>query len=256
MSGKLPMVLTKEGLSRVIQVNEMFEHMLGISVIMFDKSRWYTPIYQALAADKFALLCRHHPELEGKENEVGMPILFAMGYAQSVALGSAAELTLLHLYVNSLEFYLQFLPAAGAKLPALSSWLETRRQKLSMDEFAALSDADRLIKLKEISFSDLPTASRYFSDIYGPDCFENAWTPKVYRELKELTQTLQARRNNFAHRGGESKKGSMENITEPELMKEIEDGKKISGQFIVLSFSLRKWWHRQLAQRCCAYYNA
>lgn len=250
------MELTREGLSLIAYVNTVFEHMIDISIIMFDKSRWYTPIYQALVGDKFKLLCAHHPELKGKENEVGMPILFAMGYAQSVALGSAAELTLLHLYVNSLELYLKTLATEKVELPALSIWLETRRQKLSVNDFVALEDAERQMKLKEISFSDLPTASRYFSDIYGPDCFEKAWTPNVYRELKELTQTLQTRRNNFAHRGGESKKGSMETITEEELTREISDGKKISGQLIVLSGFFRKWWYQQISQKHGRYYNA
>lgn len=240
--------MTEKGLALAGQIDEIFEHMIKVSILMFDKSRWYAPIYQALAADKFSVLCRHHAELKGKEDEIGMPILFAMGYAQSIALGSAAELTLLQLYINSLELYFEVTPAGDIDLPAMSNWLETRRQKLSIKEFVALTHDERLTKLKEISFSDLPAADRFFADIYGAKCFDEAWTPEVYREMKELTQRLQTRRNNFTHRGGESKKGIMEKVTEEELVKEIEDGKKISGQFIALSDFFKTWWHLRIFQ--------
>jgi hypothetical protein len=224
--------------SRIVRdLSKLFNHMKKTSDVMFDRSMWFAPIYKTLMADNFRALCQSYTELAEKENQVDEPVRYALGYSQTVFLGTAIELTLLHLYINSLSIFQRIFSGD------LSSLKHFPRNLLSISPIQLFDE------LKKLSFSDISKTQNKFSDIYGENCFLIAWTPQVYASIAEEVRKLQDRRNGIVHRGGEYQDGRMIEVSKDEIQQTLTSARRLRVHFANLSDWCLSWWLEQISQR-------
>lgn len=157
------------------ELRVMFARMQKVSAVMFDRAMWHAPIYNALSAEGFKGLSLTEPELAGRRSELEEPVRYALGYAQIALVGTAIELTLLHLYVNSFVIFSE--NGDVSTLRELKSRIDSSERKPNFDQFCALDPNAQMKHLKILSFTNIPAVERLFSDIYDENCFESAWTP-------------------------------------------------------------------------------
>jgi len=215
------------------ELRVMFAHMQKVSAVMFDRSMWHAPIYKALSADGFKGLSLTEPELARCRSELEEPVRYALGYAQIALVGTAIELTLLHLYVNSFVIFTE--NGDISTLRELKSRIDSSSRSPNFDQFCALDPEAQMKHLKKLSFTNISEVEKLFSDIYGANCLEIAWTPSVYREIRDQASNLYTRRNGILHRGGETADGVMISITKDDLSSGFADIWRMATRFKALS---------------------
>lgn len=77
------MKLSPEGTNALVCVRAVFSHQQQLSAVMFDRAKWFIPIYDCLAKDSFHALCLSRDEFMGKEALVEAPVRYALGYAHT-----------------------------------------------------------------------------------------------------------------------------------------------------------------------------
>lgn len=225
---------------KAAEVKAMFEHMQNVSRVMFNRAMWQSPIYSALSADGFKALSRTKPGLATRQFELEEPARYALGYAQIALVGTAIELTLLHLYVNSFEIFTK--NGDVSSLQGLKSCIDSNPRGQTFDQFCALGPDEQRKRLKKLSFSNISEANKLFADIYGLNCLENAWTSAGYQEIREQIANLYTRRNGVLHRGGETVDGVMISVAKADLLNGFEEIREMMGKFETLSkYFLHHW---------------
>lgn len=211
-------------------------------LVMLDRSMWFSPSYEVLIADDMNALIRQHPNLRNQQTKIIEPLTFAFSYAQKVFLCTAIEEQLLQPYINSLGLFNQFIKDDFSSFSVLKLWVEDRRNLPTWNEWT-LSDGNKKLKhLKELSFSSLSTAQKFFREIYGEDCFKSALAEEGYKELLTTYQQYQESRNGILHRGGELKSGERIEASEKEIKETFNNAKKIRDQILIFSKWCLNWW--------------
>ncbi len=90
----------------------------------------------------------------------------------------------MHQYTNSVAVLLQLDVSKVHELTHLLQWL--RKRKIGgWQEWNDLDWDARFKLLRQMSFSSLKYAAIFFDDIYGKDCFDQAWGDDEHIYLKE-----------------------------------------------------------------------
>jgi hypothetical protein len=222
------------------ELQTLFAHIQRVSAVMFDRAMWHAPVYKALAADRFKGLSLTEPELAGRQHELEEPVRYALAYAQIALVGTAIELSLLHLYTNSFVIFAE--RGDLCDLKELKARLNSNPRGPTFDQFSALNPEEQMKRLKKLSFSNIPEVEKLFSDIYGEDCLKTAWTPSVYREICEQASNLAVRRNGILHRGGETVDGVMISIAKDDLKSGFTEIWAMANRFNALSKYFLDHW--------------
>jgi hypothetical protein len=205
---------------------------------------WFAPIFEAISLSNFQPLASQDPRLVGQEDELKQPMLFACGYAQIVFLCTAFEVFFIWHYANSTNFLVDSGKGALDDLSQLRQWVESRKDLGDWRAWKGHPREKRFRSLTALSFSDLQTASRFFDEIYGQDCFRQALAKNEYRELAKIYQTLQTERNGIVHRGGEHRTGRRIEVPEQSLRERHTLAKWIRDRLLALSKWFKYYWLR------------
>jgi|GEM_PF-2654052 len=154
------------------------------------------------------------------------------------------EMSLLYHHANSAALLIQQRPD---RIPTLTNLLQIlRRNKRygakTLDEWVSLDWDVRLQHLRELSFSNLRSASGLFDDIYGSGCFDNAWGSKTHAKLAAQYEEYQNMRNGILHRGGEISSGANIPANERDIEKTFKDSQLFRDAILALSRWCYEWW--------------
>src|SRR5207249_4467323 len=177
----------------------------------------------------------------GREQEFLKPVTYAFSYAQRVFLCSAMELCLLHHHLNSVVLLIQRLPELTDSLTNLLKFLGKYKIK-TLDEWLVQNWDVRCQQLRDMSFSNLSAAARYFDDIYGSNCFDKVWDQDTHRQLDSQYQQYQLLRNGILHRGGELNTGVMITANDSDIEAAFHDSKLFRDAILALSRWCYDWW--------------
>lgn len=197
--------------------------------VFVDRSMWFMKGLEALSADDLAAIRRFNPRLPPGAGDREMRCAYT--YAAAVFCVSAFESFLLISYHNHVAVWHAWKNSYPSKFDV---WLKKR------------GGGDPVAGLKSLSFSSFSQAEDWFSDVFGPSCFQQAMgDAAAYAGLKSAFEELADKRNGILHRGGEKKKGEFISVSPEELAlayKALESfGAKLSD------WSL-KWWLARKAE--------
>ena len=244
--------VSEEGAKALLLAQEYFSAERRTSDLMFDRARWFLRIHEWSSSDGFQSLCSFHEELHKKHEDVQEPVLYALGYAHLVFLCTAAEITLLHCYLNSLDLYRVILDGEISGLKAFQGWLIRRRKPLTSSDWEKLPHDRQRSLLYTTSFSDLASAQGLYSDIYGSNCFVEAWPKDGYQAMRETLQELQECRNGIIHRGGEYKDATKIQLSATDFPEHRNRVNMLNGRLRGLLNWCSNWWVSQITQRFAA----
>ena len=152
------------------------------------------------------------------------------------------ELCLLLQHLNSVALLIQFQPSRAKSLVNLEKQLKKKKEIKSLDQWLGLGWETQFQYLRELSFSKLDSAGRFFDDIYGSGCFNAAWGAEAHQRLALQYQDYQTLRNGIVHRGGELNSGIMIEASERDLEATFEDSRRFRDALLALSDWCCKWW--------------
>lgn len=244
--------LSEKGAKALLLTQKVFSHERRLSDVMFDRARWFLRLHDWSSSDGFQSLCSFHEELHEKNEKVQEPVLYALGYAHLVFLCTAAEITLLHCYLNSLELFRMILDGEISRLKAFQGWLSSMRQPITISDWEKLPPDRQKSLLYTIPFSDLANAHGLYTDIYGSNCFVEAWSQAGYQTIRKTLQELQEYRNGIIHRGGEFKNATMIKLSAADFPEHRDRLNMLNGRLGGLVNWCFAWWVSQITQRFAA----
>lgn len=99
--------------------------------------------------------------------------------------------------------------------------------------------------LRELSFSRLQIASRFFDDIYGGGCFDAVWSAEAHETLSARYSNYQDLRNGILHRGGEISSGVNIPADENDFEATFKDALSFRDAILALSRWCYDWWRNK-----------
>lgn len=131
------------------------------------------------------------------------------------------------------------------EIPSLTKLLAILKRKhgvKTLNEWIALDWEIRFQHLRELSFSNLRDASRFFEDIYGVGCFDSAWGTETHGCLVSQYREYQTLRNGILHRGGELSSGAKIEASEHDIEATFEDSRRFRDAILSLLNWCCSWW--------------
>jgi hypothetical protein len=224
-----------------------FREMDETCIVMIDRSNLFAKSFGALSDRNFRGLVDRYPELRGVESQFREPVTYAFSYAQRVFLCSAIEACLVYHHANSVALLIQRVPD---QIPRLANVLEFLRKRKwygvkTLDQWIALDWKVQLTHLRELSFSNLQTAGRFFDDVYGGGCFDTVWGADVNAIFSSRYADYQLLRNGILHRGGETSSGDNIPAAEKDFEGTFEDALSFRDAILALSAWCYDWWRKK-----------
>lgn len=232
--------------TRKMSLETAFRAMDETCIVMIDRSNLLAKSFGALSDHNFRALVDRYPELRGVEAESRQPVVYAFSYAQRVFLCSAIEMSLVYHHANSVALVIQRTPERTSSLTNLLEFLRRRKKfKGTLADWVALDWDVRLTHLRELSFSGLQTASRFFDDIYGGSCFDTVWGAEAHAALSARYSNYQDLRNGILHRGGEVSSGVNISADETDFEATFKDALSFREAILALSSWCYDWWRNK-----------
>jgi hypothetical protein len=227
-----------------ISLKTAFSEMDNTSIVMIDRSNLFAKSFRALSEGNFRALVDRFPELRGAEAQFRDPVVYAFSYAQRVFLCSAIEMSLVYHHANSVALLIQRTPDRTSSLTNFLKFLRKRKKykRKTLSDWVALDWDERLANLRELSFSRLETASCFFDDIYGADCFNRVWGADVHTKLAARYSDYQDIRNGILHRGGEISTGLNIPAADTDFESTFSDALAFRDAILALSRWCYDWW--------------
>jgi hypothetical protein len=223
-----------------------FEAMDRTSTVMIDRSNLFSKSFEALSNRNFHPVVDRFPELCGSESEFRTPLIYGFSYAQRVFLCSAIEMSLVYHHANSVGLVISRTPERISSLTNLMKVLHDRKKfKGTLADWVALDDDVRFTQLRELSFSRLGIASRFFDDIYGSGCFDTVWGAERHATLATCYSKYQDLRNGILHRGGEVSSGVNIPADEDDFKATFDDALSFRDAVLTLSRWCYDWWRNK-----------
>lgn len=224
-----------------------FRTMDETCFVMIDRSNLFAKCFAAISDHDFRALVDRYAELRGVQAEFRPPVVYAFSYAQRVFLCSAMEMSLVYHHANSVALVIQRTPKRTSSLKSLLDFLRSRKKfKGTLADWVALDWDVRLTHLRELSFSRLQTASRFFDDIYGDGCFDTVWGAEAHAALSARYSNYQDLRNGILHRGGEVSSGVNIPADESDFEATFKDALSFREAILSLSSWCYNWWRNKL----------
>ena len=232
--------------TKQMSLETAFSAMDDTSIVMIDRSNLFAKSFRALSDGNFRALVDRYPELRGAEAQFHEPVVYAFSYAQRVFLCTAMEMSLVYHHANSVALLIQRAPERTSSLTNLLEFLRARKKykQKTLADWVALDWDVRLAHLRELSFSRLETASRFFNDIYGADCFDRAWGAEVHVTLGARYSEYQDMRNGILHRGGEISSGLNIPASEADFESTFNEALSFREAILALSRWCYDWWRK------------
>ncbi len=212
--------------------------------VLIDRSNLMSKSFAALSDHNFGPLVDRYPDLRGKEQVFREPVVYGFCYAQRVFLCSAIEACLVYCHANSVALFIQRTPDQISRLTNLLQFLKGRKWYgvKTLTEWIALDWDVRFTNVRELSFSNLETASRFFDDIYGAGCFDTVWGVDAHSALSSRYAEYQLLRNGILHRGGETNSGVKITADERDFESTFNDSLAFRDAIQALSRWCYDWW--------------
>jgi hypothetical protein len=222
----------------------MFGAMDQTCLVMIDRSMWFGQTFQALNDDEFQILLRRYPDLRNGDKGFREPLRYAFSYAQRVFLCSAIETCLVYHYANSAALFIQRCPDQISRLTNLLQFLKKHKRYgvKTLDDWIGLDWDLRLTHLRELQFSRLSVASRFFDDIYGVGWFDSVWGADAHATISARYSDYQDLRNGILHRGGETNSGNHISADGRGFESVFNDALAFRDAILTLSRRCYDWW--------------